>query len=398
MNPPQKKTYTKFKKKRKPIDFKKYKKQIIIISSILLAAMILSIGLGIFLNWYFVDTKYDSPFFKSRVILPDINDLGVTKEMVDSEFERQKKLFIRSHSTFEPVNEGVIEKGNNVTVDAIAYFVTDGIVDDTPYSGSKLDDYEITDIGSHVTANGASFFPEVQNALIGKSVVSDTKAYANLTYKDDYSIEELRGKTLQFEITVVSVTKTNSPEITNTFIKEKTGFETVEKYDEELRDLVEREYLWSAIVSKTEIKKYPSKFVNQYIKKIEAYYQNKMESEDLTEAQLLSSLGLSSKEEYEEHKKSEAENIVKEEMVIYRLAKDKKIRVSNKEYKRYLETEGIKNGYSDNEAEYKNDYGTAPKGDLDEFEEACGGKEAILHSMTWEKVKEQLRKDVPPIV
>ena len=178
MNPPKKKTYTTFKKKSQPFDFQKHKKLIILVSSLLLAALVLSIGLGIFLNWYFVDTPYDSPLFKSRVVLADFNNLSVTKEGIDKSFEYQKKQFIRSYATFEPVTTGNIIEGYNVTIDGIGYFVTDGVVETTPYSGSKLDDYEITDIGNHITESGAAFFPEIQNALIGISVAEGSKTTA----------------------------------------------------------------------------------------------------------------------------------------------------------------------------------------------------------------------------
>ena len=370
MNPPQKKTYTTFKKKKQPFDFQKHKKLIILISSLLLAAIVLSVGLGIFLNWYFVDTPYDSPLFKSRVVLADVNNLPVTKEGVDKSFEYQKKQFIRSYSTFEPVNEGNVLEGYNVTIDGIGYFVTDGVVETTPYSGSKLDDYEITDVGNHVTESGAAFFPEIQNAVIGISVAAGTKATAELKYADDYSIEELKGKTMRFEITVVSVTKTNSPEYTDAFVKSKTGFETIADYEAALRDMVERELIWSAVVSGTEIKKYPSKFIKKYSKEFDSYYQNKMATDNLTFTQLLSSLGLSSEDEYDQAMLEYAQGVVKEEMILYRIAKDEKLRLSKAEYKNGLQNMAAENGYTD----------------ANEFE-AGYGKAIIERNLLWDKVK-----------
>lgn len=378
MNPPQKKTYTTFKKKKQPFDFKKHKKLIILVSSLLLAALVLSIGLGIFLNWYFVDTKYDSPLFKSYVVLPDFGTLGVTKEAVDKSFEYQKKSFLRSHSTFTPVTEGEIAEGYNVTIDGIGYFVTNGVVETTPYSGSKLDDYEITDVGNHVTESGASFFPEIQQAVIGKSVKEGTKTTAELKYADDYSIEELKGKTMRFEITIVSVTKTNAPDYTDAFVKSKTGFETVAAYEQALREMVERELIWSAVVSGTEIKKYPKKFIKYYSDEFDSYYKNKMETDKLTFTQLLSSLGFKDENEYNEAMLDYAQGVVKEEMVLYRLVKDEKIRVSRDEYKTELERLAKENGYSDK---------------IDDFEESYG-EDIIRRTVLWDKLKEHLRKNI----
>lgn len=381
MNPPKKKTYTKFKKKRQPFDFQKHKKLIILISSLLLAAIILSTGLGIFLNWYFVDTKYDSIFFKSSIIVPNLRELSVSQKAVDEGFAYQKKSFIRSNSTFEPVTEGNIIEGHNVTVDGLGYFVTNGVVDTTPYSGSKLDDYEITDIGNHVTESGASFFPEIQTALIGKSVKEGTKATAELKYADDYSIEELKGKTIRFEITVVSVTKTNSPEYTDAFVKSKTGFESIAKYEQALRDMVERELVWANVVAKAEVKKYPKKFIKYYSEEFDSYYKAKMENDKLTFTQLLSSLGLKDEAEYNAKMKEYAEGVVKEEMVLYRIAKDEKIRISRAEYKAGVVRIAAENGYT-------------KESDLDDFEEAYG-KDVIHRTLVWDKVKEHIRKLAP---
>ncbi len=379
MNPPQKKTYTKFKKKRTPFNFQKYKKLIILVSSLLLAALTLSIGLGIFLNWYFVDTKYDSPFFKSRVVLPDFNSLSVTTSSVNKSFEYQKKMFLRSNSTFTPVTEGEILEGYNVTIDGIGYFVTDGVTETTPYSGSKLDDYEVTDVGNHITESGAPFFPEIQSALIGKSVKEGTKTTAELKYADNYSIEELKGKTMHFEITIVSVTKTNSPDYTDALVKSKTGFESIAAYETALREMVERELIWSNIVSNTEIKKYPKKFIKYYSNEFDSYYQSKMKSENINFSQLLSSLGLKDENEYKAAMQNYAEGVVKEEMVLYRIAKNEKIRVSKSEYQNELKKLAAENGYSDK---------------IDEFEDGYG-KDAILRTVLWDKVKEHLRIEVP---
>ncbi len=374
MNPPQKKTYTKFKKKKTPFAFQKHQKLIILVSAILLAATALSVGLGLFLNWYFVDTKYDSLSFKRSIALPDFGTVSVTNASVNKSVEYQKKMFLRSLSTFAPVTEGEILEGFNVTIDGIGYFVTDGVIETEPYSGSKLDDYEVTDVGNHVTESGSSFFPEIQSALIGKSVKEGTKTTATLKYADDYSVADLRGKTMHFDITVVSVTKTNSPEYNDALVKSKTGYETTAAYEDALREMVAKELIWSAIVKNTEIKKYPKKFINYYSNEFDKYYKNKMASENINFSQLLSSLGLKDENEYNDAMRSYAEGVVKEEMVLYRIAKNEKIRVSKAEYEAELKRLAAENGYSDR---------------LDEFE-AGYGKDIIRRNALWDKVKDRL--------
>lgn len=392
MNPPQKRTYTPAKKKREPFDFQKHKKLIILVSVLLLTAIALSVGLGIFLNWYFVDTKYDSPFFKSSISVPDINSLSISKKSVDQNFDKELRAFIRSYATFKPATSGVVEESDNVTIDGQGFFVTNGTVDTQPYSGSKLDDYEITDIGNHYTDAGKPFFPEIQNAIIGQSVKEGTKTTAEIKYADDYSVEELKGKTLRFEITIISVTKTVSPEYNDDFIREKTGYDpdpeknqgfgSTAEYEKALRDMVTRELVWSKVVSETEIKKYPKKFISQYSEEFDSYYKNKMQEDNLSFTQLLSSLGLKDEAAYNDAMLDYAQDVVKEEMTIYRIAKNEKLRVSRKEYNTELEnlTANYNTGKSKSEQLSKK-----------EFEELYG-KDNINRSISWNKVKEHLRK------
>lgn len=375
MNPPQKKKYTKFKKKRQPADLLKYKKRITVIASLLLFVTALSVGLGIFLNWYFVDTKYDGKFRSSGLKIPALSEITVEKQYVDNTFEYQKKLLIRKNSTFTPVTEGVIAEGYNVTVNAIGRFVDENGEVGEEYSGSRLEKYEITDIGNHITSDGVRFLPEMQESLIGQSVAENTKVSVNIKYVDTYREEALRGKTVQFEITVVSVTKTNSPSYDDAFIKSHTeGFETVAEYEEALREAVSKELIWSAAVNAATVEKYPKKFVNQYKKEADDFYKAEMESKSLTFKTLLASLGFENEEEYNNALQEYAEGTVKEEMVLYKIAKDEKIRVSRDEY-----TAGLVQLYE--EEEYTGSY--------DSFEKTYG-KELIMRSVLWDKVKNHL--------
>ena len=385
MNPPQKKKYTKIKKKREPIQIDKYKKRIIIISAILLAAIIISVGLGIFLNWYFVDTKYDSIFFNSYLTLPDYKNMTLSNEEVNKSFEKYKKEFLFSKATFEELKEGVIAEGNNVTIDAMGYFITDGVPEATPYSGSKLDDYEVTDVGNHVTENGSSFFPEIQNALIGISVAEGTETTAQITYKDDYSIEELRGKTLLFKITVVKVTKTIYPEYNDALIASmnRSDCKTVEQYEKLLREEIELDMIWANIVKETIVNKYPQKHIDTFREDFDNLYETSYNSEKqqnstLTREEFLASYGMATAEQYEQKKQEYAEGYVKEEMILYRIAKNEKIRVSNSEYKAELDRIV---------ASMKSD--SLPYPSRKDAEEAYG-KDAILRNLYLSKVHDYL--------
>ena len=384
MNPPKKHKYQVRPPKKEPAlvrFFTKYKKLLIILTAALLALAILVTGTVIFLKWLLVSTPYDFINIGKHISAPVYKGVEIKQSEIDETFAREKKSILREYATFTDVTEGVIEKEFNVTVDTKGYLIGEnGERESEPFSGSVLADYEITDIGDHYTSSGSKFSKEIQEGLIGKSVAANTKVTIAFKYDDDHSNEELRGKNVEFDVTVKGVTKTNYPEYTDAFVKEKTGYETVAALEEYLREAIELDMFWTEVVNSVEVKSFPEKKINANLDQIDAYYNAYMSANGITWETLLSDVLGTTEEGYNSMRQQRAERTVKEEMILYYIVKEEKIRLSRKEYKagaaELAETEGYET--------------------VKELEDAIG-KDIVERSIKWDIVK-QLVKDNGKIV
>ncbi len=384
MNPPKKHKYQVRPPKKEPAlvrFFTKHKKLILIITAALLALAILVTGTVMFLKWLLVSTPYDFINIGKHISEPMYKGVEITQAEIDETFNREKKSILRQYATFADVKDGLIEKEFNVKVDTKGYIIGEnGERETNPFSGSVLTDYEITDIGEHYTSGGSKFSAEIQNGLIGQSVKANTKVTIAFKYDDDHANEELRGKNVEFDVTVKGVTKTNYPEYTDAFVKEKTGYETITALEEYMRSAIELDLFWSEVVNSVEVKKFPKKKINENYEQIDAYYNAYMAANSLSWEKLLSDVLGTTEEGYNSMRQQRAERTVKEEMILYYIVKEEKIRLSRKEYKAGAAELAEIEGYES----------------IKELEDAIG-KDIVTRSIKWDIVK-QLVKDNGKIV
>ncbi|MBE6610062.1 MAG: hypothetical protein E7634_05300 [Ruminococcaceae bacterium] len=355
------------------------KKLIIIVTAAVLAAAMLITALIVGLNYYFIDTPYDGVRFKDHITVPDYMNRELSAAKVKEEFEAQKKALLKTQATYETLKSGLIEEGNNVTISTEGFIVNeDGT--ETKVSRGTLTDYEITDIGNHITEKGLSFSDEIQDALIGTSVVSVKRVTANISYPEDYSMSEFAGQTVKYYITVSKVTKTILPEYTDaTVAKLDKRFSTVKEYEDYTYRQIKQDLLWTQLVNDTTATSYPESKLKIYMDEYDAYYNSYMEQNKVTFEKLLAELG-STAEEYEKQRRIFAENTVKEEMILYYIIKTEKVRVSAKEFDSVCETIAKNSGYQ-----------TVDMMLLDY------GEELVERTVIWEKVKAMILENATEV-
>ena len=348
------------------------KKLIIIITAAVLAAAILITALVVGLNYYFIDTPYDGIRFADYIMIPDYFSRELSQSEVEEEFEKEKTALLKTQATYETLNSGLIEEGNNVTISTEGFIINEDGTESKVARGT-LTDYEITDLGNHITESGLPFSDEIQNALIGTSVVSVKPVTADIAYPQDYSITEFQGKTVRYRITVSKVTKTILPEYTDAVIaKLDSRFSTTKEYEDYTYRQIKFNLLWTALVKDSIVIKYPESKLKPYIDEYDAYYNNYMEQNKITFEELLGETG-STAEEYQAARTAYAENTVKEEIILYFIIKTEKIRVSSAEFQTVCESIAKISGYQSVEMMLK-DY----------------GEEIVRRTVLWEKVKEMI--------
>lgn len=281
---------------------------------------------------------YEDYDLTEYITLPDYNSYEVKEPEVlieDADIEEEIQSRLEEAATTEKVTEGTVEEGDSVT---ISFEGT--LADGSSVDGMSSDSYELT-LGSGSMIDG--FEEGLYGATIGETVTLD------LQFPDPYNNnEELSGKDVTFEVTVLSKNVQNVPEFNEDFVKENSDYETVEEYRSSVAsDLEEQEYnnqlstikeeLYMKLVDETEVKKYPEKEVDDYFDELDEYYRYGAETSGYEDWDAFLESQDMTQEEYEEQIQLYAEEYVKQEMVIYLFAQVEGVEVTDEEYDQFLQ-------------------------------------------------------------
>ncbi len=157
------------------------------------------------------------------IALPDYSKVEVTMQPVDREVTDEDVTtylnYLLSMSLREVTGRGA-EKGDVVTIDFT------GTQDGAAFSGNSGTDVTIT-------LGAGEMLPDFEAAIYGAKAGDTVKA--EVTFPEDYTSEEVAGKTAVFEITVKKLEEPE--ELTEDFIRahSMSGAETEAAFREELR-------------------------------------------------------------------------------------------------------------------------------------------------------------------
>lgn len=328
-------------------------------------------------------SKYD---LTEYIKLPDYNSFETTVPEVkvsDEDIEKKIQTILEGKATTDKVTEGKVAKGDTVT---ISFKGT--LEDGSSPEGMNSEGYDLA-LGSGGMIDG--FEEAIYGATIGEPVKADLK------FPDPYQVnEELSGKPVTFEITVLSKNVKNIPELNEAFVKENSESATVEEFKETVKkDLEQEAYdkklyeiksdLYNNLVEKTEVLKYPEKEVEKQIKELDKSYKqlaktNNMEWDEYRDEKLKVD-----QEGYDEQLDVYARELVKQEMIIYLIAKNEELNVTDEEYDTYLDNMVASSGFKD-EAAFKSYTGMSVK----EYAEAYRLDRDLLLTKELDKIYERL--------
>lgn len=188
-------------------------------------------------NVLFVNTDFDKVLtlaeYKGLELDTSSDDF---KELFDNTVASD----VKSNSLYMEKNEGTVLEGDIANIDFV------GKKDGVAFDGGTGASYDL-EIGS------GSFIPGFESGLIGVKI-GDT-VDLNLTFPKDYGKEELNGQDVVFTVTVNSVQTTEGVEPKD--IYKDLGFETLEKYESDVKERAIKNYFLEAVTANSEIKEYP---------------------------------------------------------------------------------------------------------------------------------------------
>jgi len=145
----------------------------------------------------------------------------VTDEQVSQVIEELRE----QQATLKPIDGRAAQNGD------IASVKFTGTIDGEPFEGGSADRLPLV-IGEN------RMIPGWEDNLVGMEIGA-TKGF-DITFPDDYRVEDLRGKLAHFEVELLDLREKLLPEIDDEFVKSVADVETVDELRAEIRDAMEK--------------------------------------------------------------------------------------------------------------------------------------------------------------
>lgn len=174
----------------------------------------------------FVVTIDVPPEFK----LPKYDGIVVTDEtegVTDERVEETLTMMRRQHASYEDI------EGRAVAADDMAELTYEATIDGQPLAEVEPEAKTLgKGDGWWMMANEDSFLPGLGEALVGMNV-AETKV-VNVTFRDEFVVKSLGGKTAEYTVTVTAIREQKMPEMNEEFVKQ-FGVETEDALREQMR-------------------------------------------------------------------------------------------------------------------------------------------------------------------
>ncbi len=192
----------------------------------------------------------------------------VTQEEIDSEIEDAFYYLDDYEDLFVKKTSGTVKDGDLVNIDYV------GTKDGEEFEGGSAEDYDL-EIGS------GSFIDGFEEGLIGEEIGSELDL--NLTFPEDYGVDELNGEDVVFHVTINHVAEI--PELTGEIVEKLSDgkYDNVDDYVESVRSELQANYeneyrnqayneIVEVLMEKYSVEEYPEENVQYYVDQVMTEY------------------------------------------------------------------------------------------------------------------------------
>ena len=237
----------------------------------------------------------------------------------DTDIEDDLNRLKERNSRMVDVDGRAVENGDTVIIDY------SGSIDGVKFDGGTAEKQTLV-IGSK------SFIPGFEDQIIGMNK-GDEKDIS-VKFPDDYHAENLKGKDAIFAIKLHEIKKKELPEITDEFIKDAVGAESVDAYKKEVKERLEKQNADRAEreledeivkkISENATVEIPDALIANQVDRMVQEMEYRMSYQGLKLADYLKYLG-KTMEEYRKEYEPQAKEIVKSQLVIEKVISEEKI-------------------------------------------------------------------------
>ncbi len=227
------------------------------------------------------------------------------------------------NSRMVDVENRAVENGDTVIIDY------SGSVDGVKFDGGTAEKQTLV-IGS------GSFIPGFEDQIVGMNK-GDEKDI-NVKFPDDYHAENLKGKDAVFAIKLHEIKKKELPEVTDEFVKDAVGAESVDAYKKEVKERLEKQNADRAEreledeivkkISENATVEIPDALIANQVDRMVQEMEYRMSYQGLKLADYLKYLG-KTMEEYRKEYEPQAKEIVKSQLVIEKVISEEKIEATD---------------------------------------------------------------------
>ena len=146
------------------------------------------------------------------------------KTVTDEDVEKQLKAMQEKNGRLVTVEDRAVENGDTVVIDF------EGFMDGKAFDGGKEDGFELK-IGS------GQFIPGFEEQIVGKN--TDEEFTINVTFPENYQMEELAGKPAEIKIKLHEIKKTELPDLDDDFAKDTSEFDTLDELKADIKKKLE---------------------------------------------------------------------------------------------------------------------------------------------------------------
>ena len=248
-------------------------------------------------------------------------EYNVKDEDVDAEIER----LLERNARKVDVTDRAAQLKDIVNIDFV------GTVDGVKFDGGEAEGFDLT-LGS------GQFIPGFEDQVVGMNI-GETKD-VNVTFPENYQAENLKGKPAVFAVKLNAIQGKELPELTDEFVKEATGSETIEAYkakarerlqgqaDRKANDATENSIL-NAIAENTEVE-IPQAMIEREIDGLVQKFEYQLMYQGLKLQDYLDFLKVT-ESDFRKNYEEQATKNVKSQLIISQIIADEKIEATEEE-------------------------------------------------------------------
>ncbi len=243
----------------------------------------------------------------------------------DEEIDAEINNLLERNSRKVSVEGRAAENGDIANIDFV------GTVDGVKFDGGEAEGFDLT-LGS------GQFIPGFEDQVIGMNIGESKDV--NVTFPEEYQAENLKGKAAVFAVKLNALQGKELPELTDEFIKDATGSESIEAYKAKTKERLQKQAdkravdatensILEAIAEKTEVE-IPQAMIEREIDGLVQRFEYQLMYQGLKLEDYLNFLKVTVAD-FRKNYEEQATKNVKSQLIISQIIKEENIEATDEE-------------------------------------------------------------------